>query len=257
MGETKNNPLLHGRDFNSFYTFVVQLKNTLMPKALIFLFSFLFVLPVTHAQNMIDQDAVLKNLRNQLPEGWVLEIKDKRIIFSRKDSIWTKHVNHNNQLMNAAAKKMNADERVASFKKEGRKAKAMISFRTEPRWSAQSTKKAEEQNKKAFGQIAKLPEKYKIEALYDSVLSEKGGEQYTPKTDADRAQIKKFADERDKLLKSIIQVPFLQTEHYSLFPDLSSGVEDASTDVYPEQASTELYKVQNMVNDICRIQKQP
>jgi hypothetical protein len=52
-------------------------------------------------------------------------------------------------------------------------------------------------------------------------------------------------------------VPFLQTEKYSLFPDVTSGVEDATTDVYPERATTELYKVQNMVNDICRVQKQP
>jgi hypothetical protein len=222
-----------------------------MPKALLFLFSLLFILPPVHAQNLTDQDAVLKNLRSQLPEGWSIEMKDKRIVFSRKDSIWTKHVNRTNQ----PAKKMNTEERIASFKKEGRKTKAMISFRAEPRWSAQNTKKAEEQNKKAFGLIAKLPEKYKIEALYDSILSEKGGEQYTAKTDADRIQIKKFAEERDRLLKSIIQVPFLQTEKYSLFPDISSGVEDAYTDVYPEQATTELYKVQNMVNDICRIQK--
>ena len=205
----------------------------------------------TRAQSIIDQDQVLKNLRSQLPEGWTLEAREKRIVFSRKDSIWVKHVNKNNQQANV--KKMNADERVASFKKEGKKAKAMISFRMEPKWTAQSIKKAEEQNKKAFAQIAKLPEKLKIENLYDSVLSEKEGEHYTAKTDADRAQLKKFNEERDKLLKSVIQVPFLQTEKYSLFTDISSGVEDATTDIYPEQASSELYKIQNMVNEVCKI----
>ena len=205
----------------------------------------------THAQSIIDQDQVLKNLRSQLPEGWTLEAREKRIVFSRKDSIWVKHVNKNNQQANV--KKMNADERVASFKKDGKKAKAMISFRMETKWTAQSIKKAEDQNKKVFAQIAKLPEKFKIENLYDSVLSEKEGEHYTAKTDADRAQLKKFSEERDKLLKSVIQVPFLQTEKYSLFTDISSGVEDATTDIYPEQASSELYKIQNMVNEVCKI----
>jgi hypothetical protein len=224
-----------------------------MPKYLLSCFCLLFILPLCHAQNPIDQDAVLKNLRSQLPEGWTMEAKDKRIVFSRKDSVWIRHVNK----MNQQVKKTNVDERISSFKKEGKKTKAMISFRLEPRWTPQATRKAEEQNKKAFNQISKLPEKYKIEALYDSILSEKGGEHYTPKTDNDKEQIKKFEEERAKILASVIKVPFLQSEKYSLFPDITSGVEDAYTDVYPEQATSELYKVQNMVNDICRVQKQP
>jgi hypothetical protein len=236
----------------SFYTFVSQLKKSPMQRSLLILFSLLFIHTASFSQSIIEQDAVLKNVRSQLPEGWTIDISGKRLIFSRKDSIWIKHVNKNNQ--QASPKKTNADERNALFRKEGKRTKAMISFRMEPKWTGQAMKKAGEQNKKSFAQIARLPEKYKIEGLYDSVLSEKGGEHYTAKTDADRSQIKKYEEERDKLLKSIVQVPFLETEKYSLFPDISSGMEDAMTDVYPEQATSELYKVQNMVNDICKIE---
>jgi hypothetical protein len=90
--------------------------------------------------------------------------------------------------------------------------------------------------------------------LYDSVRSEKGGDYYLPKTDADKEQVKKYQEEKSRLLKSIIQVPFLQTEKFSLFPDQSSGAEDATTDVYPEQATSELYKIRNTVTEVCRVQ---
>ncbi|HEV7232229.1 MAG TPA: hypothetical protein VGO45_12910 [Bacteroidia bacterium] len=205
------------------------------------------------AQNPFEQDAILKSIRSQLPEGWTAEVRDKekRIVFARMDSVWTKHVNH----LAPNAKKPNAEERIASFKKEGKKVKSQLSYRLETRWSADAIRKAEEQNRKTFNQIAKLPAKYKIEALFDSIRSEKGGEYYTAKTEADKAQIKKYEDDKARLLRSVIAVPFLQTEKYSLFPDTSSGYEDATTDVYPEQASFEWFKVQTMVVDMCRLKK--
>ncbi len=205
------------------------------------------------SQSLVDQDAVLKELRTQLPAGWIEEATDKNLVFFRKDSIWIRYVNHINEQANP--KKTNADERNAVIRKEGKHTRALISYRMEPRWPAPSIKKAEDQNRKTFAQIAKLPEKYKIESLYDTLWSSKGEEHYSPKTDADKLSIKKFGEERDKLLKTVILVPFLQTEKYSLFPDGSSGMEDGMSDVYPEQATTEIYKVQNMVSDVCRINR--
>jgi len=205
------------------------------------------------AQNTIDQDAVLSSMRKQMPDGWTIETKGKRLVLSRKDSIWVKHVNHMNE--QAKMSKPNAEQRVASFKKEGKRAKAMISYRMEPKWSTEALKKAEEQNKKIFAQDFKLPAKYKIEALYDSVLSEKAGDVYIGKTDDDRAQIKKYQEEHAKLMQSVVALPYLQSEHFSLFPDTCTGSEDAFTDVYPEEASMETYKVQSMVTIICKIKK--
>lgn len=211
---------------------------------------FVLIFSAIHTQNACAQDAVFSNIRSQLPEGWVMETKDKRLIFSRKDSIWIKHVNKMNQ--QAGSSKLNAEQRIASFKKDGKRAKAMLSYRLEPKWSEEALKKAEAQNKKIFAQIAKLPAKYKIEALYDSILSEKGTEMYIGKTSEDKAQIKKYEEDRDKLLKNITALPFLQSEKFSLFPDIFSGSEDAYTDVYPEQASTEWFKVQNTVTELCK-----
>ena len=216
---------------------------------LLFSVILLVTMPV-YAQNTVDQDAVLKNIRTQLPEGWTAEAKDKKIVFSRTDSVWTRKINPN---PGPNAKKLNKEERIASFKKEGRKAKTMLSYRLDLKWSADAIKKAEDQNRKTFHQISKLPAKFKIEALFDSVRSEKGGDYYTGKTPADKEQIKKFEDERNRLLKSVVQVPFLQSEKYSLYPDSSSGYEDATTDIYPEQASFEWFKVQSIVTDLCKL----
>jgi|GEM_PF-1401993 hypothetical protein len=201
----------------------------------------------------IETDAVLKTLRSQLPDGWVMEMKDKHLVFYRKDSVWVKHtVNKMNQP--AGMKKLSEEERIASFKKEGHRTRVSVTYRTDTKWSAQAIKKSEEQNKKTFAQIARLPEKFKIENLYDSILSEKGGEYYVPKTDADKEQIKKYQEEKNRLLKTIVQVPFLQTEKLCLFLDTCTGGEDATTDVYPEQASSELYKIRNTVMEVCTVQ---
>jgi hypothetical protein len=207
----------------------------------------------TRAQNIIEQDAVLKSFRSQIPEGWTVETKEKKLVFSRKDSIWVKYVNKNNQ--QAGPNKVSAEQRIAGFKKEGKRTKAMVSYRLEPKWSAEALKKAEEQNKKTFAQIFKLPAKFKIEALYDSVLSEKAGDIYIAKTADEKNQIKKYEEERARLLKGVVALPYLQSEKFSLFPDASSGSEDALTDVYPEQASMDLYKIQNMVNELCKAKK--
>ncbi len=224
-----------------------------MSKFVPILFCLFFATISLHAQNAIEQDAILSKMRSQMPEGWTIETKDKRLVFFRKDSVWIKHVNKINAQVNST--KPNAEQRIASFKKEGKKTRAMLSYRLEPKWSAETLKKAEDQNKKIFAQIFKLPAKFKIEALYDSVLSEKAGDMYIAKTDEDRAQIKKYEEERAKLLKSVVVLPYLQSEKFNLFTDSFSGTEDAFTDVYPEQASTEWYKVQNMVTELCKINK--
>jgi hypothetical protein len=223
---------------------------TLMRKINCMIACLLLSFLVSSAQGIIDQDAVLKNIRSQIPEGWTAETKDKKLVFSRKDSVWVKHVNKINRPVNAV--KLNAEQRAASFKKEGKRTKSIVSYRLEPKWSAAALKKAEDQNKKTFGLIFKLPAKFKIEALYDSVASEKGSDVYIAKTTEDKSQIKKFEEERDKLMKQVIALPYLQSEKFSLFPDASSGAEDAYTDVYPEQASMELYKIQNIVNELCK-----
>jgi hypothetical protein len=199
-----------------------------------------------------DGDAVLKNLRSQMPDGWVMEMKDKHLVFYRKDSVWTKAVNKINQQPNL--KKPNAEERLASFKKEGKRTRAMVSYRVDTKWSLKAIKTAEDQNKKTYMQIARLPAKFKIEALYDSIRSEKGGDYFNAKTDTDKEQVKKYTEEKSRLLKNIVQVPFLQTEKYSLFPDICTGAEDAMTDVYPETATSELYKIRNTVTEVCKVQ---
>jgi hypothetical protein len=223
-----------------------------MLKLIAFICLFCISVSSYNAQNPFEQDAVLKNIKAQLPEGWTAEVRDKRIVFLRLDSVWTKKVNHT---VTANTKKLNNEEKIASFKKEGHKARTMLSYRFDTRWSADAIKKAEDQNRKLFHQVSKLPAKFKIEALFDSVRSEKGGEYYSGKTEADKEKIKKYDEEKARLMKSVVQVPFLQSEKYSLFPDASSGYEDAVTDIYPEQASFEWFKVQSIVTDLCKLKK--
>ncbi|MFI5150349.1 MAG: hypothetical protein ACHQRM_11500 [Bacteroidia bacterium] len=219
----------------------------------ILLISFLFLAFLQPAvAQTIESDAVLKNIRSQVPEGWVMELKDKKLVIYRKDSVWTKSVNKMN--MQAQIKKMNAEERAANFKKTGKRTRAMISYRLDTKWTLKAIKAAEDQNKKTYMQVSRLPAKFKIETLYDSILSEKGGDFYIAKTNEDKVQIKNYEAEKARLLKNIVQVPFLQTEKYSLFPDICTGAEDAFTDVYPEQATSELYKIRNSVTEVCRIQ---
>jgi hypothetical protein len=213
---------------------------------------FLMSLSSYNAQNPFEQDAVLKNIKSQLPEGWTAETRDKRVVFLRIDSIWGKKVNHT---VTPNTKKQSNEEKIASFKKEGHKTRTMLSYRLDTRWSPDAIKKAEDQNRKLFHQVAKLPAKFRIEALFDSLRSEKGGEFYTGKTEADKEQIRKYEEEKARLMKAVVQVPFLQSEKFSLFPDLSSGYEDAATDIYPEQASFEWFKVQAMVTDLCKLKK--
>jgi hypothetical protein len=234
---------------HSFYTFVAS-EITFMRQFLRFSYCLFFFCFQAQAQSILDQDVVLRQIKAQLPEGWTMELKEKRLILSRNDSVWSKKISRN-------PKKMNADERIASFKKEGKKVKTMLSFRFEARWSKDALKKAEDQNRKTFNQIAKLPTKYKIEALYDSAGSEKGIDLYLPKTSEDKENVRKFEEERTKLLKSVIAVPFLHTEKFSLFPDAFTGTEDTFTDIYPEQASMEWYKVQNSVTTLCREKAKP
>jgi hypothetical protein len=216
-------------------------------KKYICLLFILFVPHVTMAkENPMEKDKILKQISLKIPANWKIVVDKDRIIFERNDQVYSLYEN----MINAPISMETEDERAMRIKKFGTKKKTQIVYEFEPKWNAKRLQNVKVQDHLIYNKINGLIKKYKIEHLYNDMLSSKGKDFFNKGTDEENIRVEKYKKEKQKLHAKIIKLPDFNTEKYSLFFIDGSGYNDINELVYPYEASEEAYRILNLIKDV-------
>lgn len=182
---------------------------------------------------------------NYLPKGWTFTSSGDKFLVTAKDSAWVLE----EETGSAPAESKNArNERIRS---QGVKILPQLVLRYEEKWTAERLQRAKITNANIDDEIKKLPAKYHIQSMVDSVKSSKSGIVYKASNDKERKLLSQYETELSQLLSRKIKLPDFHTEKYSLFVEQLTGVIDEKHLVFPEDASLSAYTVLSTFREVC------
>jgi hypothetical protein len=188
--------------------------------------------------------------KNQLPSNWSMRIENERLIVKRNEPAYQQITN----LINApvALIKKELQEKQASAKKEGIEVFCTFVFQMETRWFPERLERARNINKSIDREISRLPEKYNITNLYNRAA--KTAEYlYRGKTAGEKRRIDAFEKEKKELEKKRVRLPDYVSRDYCLFLLEIEGMQDEYTLIYPEEASQEMFLMENKFREIFEV----
>jgi hypothetical protein len=197
-----------------------------------------------------EPDPMLEKLRYQLPANWSMFIENERLLVKRNEPAYQQITN----LVNAPAALIKKDprEQEASAKKEGIEVYCTFVFQMETRWFPERLEAARNTNKSIDREISQLSKKYNITNLYNRVA--KTAEYlYRGKTAAEKRRIDAFEKEKKELEKKRVRLPDYVSRDYCLFLLEKKGMQDEFTLIYPEEASQEMYLIENKFKEIFEV----
>ncbi|MFA5783139.1 MAG: hypothetical protein WC868_12805 [Bacteroidales bacterium] len=216
-----------------------------MKKLLFIIITFIISSRFSYTQNSdttslhFHEDSILNKIITSIPKGWIVSTKNGEIIFEKTDSVLILNEDrYNTQNINKTKA-----ERIERIKTHGIKGKSRLVLKYENRWTYEKILTVKNTNTYVYQEIKKLPEKYKIANLYDKTLSSRETAIYTGVTQKEKDQISKYEKEKKELLSNTIVLPNYNTEKYSFFTKSMSGYNDNTHDIYPEEASLQLFQI--------------
>jgi len=190
-------------------------------------------------------DAQLSIVINYLPTGWSFSSAQDLFLITARDSAW---VLEENMADSPAESKESRTERI---KKSGTRILPQVVIRFEEKWSSDKVQMAKIGNAAIDDEIRKLPAKYRIQHLADTVQSSKSKKVYTATNDKETRLIAQYNNELNQLIAQRVKLPDFHSEKYSLFIDRITGAGDETHLVYPANASLEVYTVLSTFREIC------
>jgi len=197
-----------------------------------------------------EPDPNLEKLKNQLPANWSMLVENERLIVKRNEPAYQQMTN----LINAPAALIKKDmqEQGASAKKEGIEVYCTFVFQMETRWFPERLEWARNTNKAIDGALSQLPEKHNLTNLYNRAA--KTAEYlYRGKTAEEKRRIDAFEKEKKELEKKRVRLPDYVSRDYCLFLLEKKGMQDEFTWIYPEEASKEMYLIENKFKEIFEV----
>lgn len=198
----------------------------------------------------LEPDPVLIKLKNQLPDNWSMHIENERLIVKRNEPAYRQITN----LINApvALIKKERREKQASAKKEGIEVYCTFVFQLETRWFPERLERARNINKSIDREISQLSKKYNITNLYNRASKTVAG-LYRGKTPEGKRRIAAFEKEKKELMKKRVRLPDYVSRDFCLFLLEKKGMQDEYTLIYPEEASQEMYRIENKFKEIFEV----
>jgi len=198
----------------------------------------------------LEPDPVLEKLKNQLPTNWSVHIENERLIVKRNESAYQQITN----LINAPAAliKKEQQEKEKSAKKEGIEVYCTFVFQMETRWFPERLERVRNTNKSIDQEISRLSKKHNITNLYNRASKTAEG-LYRGKTTEEKRRIDAFEKEKKELEKKWVRLPDYVSRDYCLFLLEKKGMQDEYTLIYPEEASKEMYRIENKFKEIFEV----
>jgi hypothetical protein len=197
-----------------------------------------------------EPDPVLEKLRDQLPANWSMFIENERLLVKRNEPAYQQITN----LINAPAVliKKEQQERQAIAKKEGIEVYCTFVFQLETRWFPERLEAARNANKSIDREISQLSKKYNLTDLYNRAA--KTAEYlYRGRTAEEKRRIDAFEKEKKEVEKKRVRLPDYVSRQYCLFLLEKKGMQDEYTLIYPEEASKEMYLIENKFKEILEV----
>ena len=201
-------------------------------------------------KNAVEPDPVLIKLKNQLPDNWSMHIENERLIVKCNEPAYRKLTN----LINAPAGliKKEQREKQTSAEKEGIEVYCKFVFQLETRWFPERLERARNINKSIDREISQLSKKYNITNLYNRASKTVAG-LYRGKTPEEKRRIAAFEKEKKELMKKRVRLPDYVSRDFCLFLLEKEGMQDEYTLIYPEEASQEMYRIENKFKEIFEV----
>lgn len=190
-------------------------------------------------------DAQLSIVINYLPTAWVFSADQEFFLITAPDSAW---VLEENMADSRAESKESRTERI---KKSGTRILPQVVIRFEEKWSSDKVQMAKIGNAAIDDEIRKLPAKYHIQHLADTIQSSKSKKVFTATNDKETRLIAQYNNELNQLIAQRVKLPDFHSEKYSLFIYSITGADDENHLVYPANASLEVYTVLSTFREIC------
>lgn len=220
-------------------------------KKLSVLFFILFVLslsqcfPRNMGDSIPDDDILLIKVKNLLPAGWSLIKNNDALIIQRDELVYVLFEN----MINAPVSLESREETEKRIKEKGELKRAMYILSFYPKLSVLEINNIKSHNDSIRNIINLLPDKFEIKDLLDKFASSKGEEVYVGKTDEEKKRIEKYKILKNKLNEELVRLPDFNSEKYSLYIDMIIGRGDEFHLVHPYEASTEMYKIIEILNE--------
>jgi hypothetical protein len=190
-----------------------------------------------------NDDYILRKIIPALPMGWTFSQQKGEFIIDRTDSVTIV----DKRILKIPNYQKVQDDTILKY---GHKAKSVIIYKYDNRWTIEKTLSANTNNIEIYQQLNKLPDKYGITDLLDKSKSSRGNNVYTGNTEKEKQLIKQFEAEKNELLSKLILMPYYNTEKYSLFLKSTYGCIDDFYSVYPSKASLELYQILALFSEL-------
>jgi hypothetical protein len=199
----------------------------------------------SQVKEILKPDALLEKLKKQLPANWSMYIENERLIVKRNEPAYMQITN----LINAPVMLVKKEQQEKEIKKQGKEIFCTFVFRVEPRWLPERLEKAKNFNGSIDRKMSQLEEKHHITKLYNP-NAKSAANLYRGKTEEEKRRIRAYEQEKNELEKKRIRFPDYMSEDYSLFLIEKEGMQDQFTLIYPEEASREMYLIENKFREI-------
>ncbi|MBI4645323.1 MAG: hypothetical protein HY738_01715 [Bacteroidia bacterium] len=189
------------------------------------------------------EDKKLAEMKKLLPVNWNISILDTMLIIERKDSVWIMFENKINAEPDFNTTQTERENRIMQY---GIKAKCRIIYRVEDKWSDRKISAYKANNDSIQRIINSLPEKYHLTELLSQPSKDEQYSFYDLSEEESKA-LALYNKEQKELEDKKKKLPNCHTDNYSLFYIGMEGTEDELHTVYPGEASTEAYQLQNKI----------
>ena len=144
------------------------------------------------------------------------------------------------------------EEHIQRIQKYGKKGTAQFTFKRTQKWTPKETQQAQDTNDSIYKTIQQLPEKHQIVHLINKNPNRKEESLLMGTTEEENKRIQAYKEEKEALEKTFIRFPDHNTSQLSLFLISTEGMEDEFHTIHPEEVSSEMYQLQNLLNELLR-----
>ena len=209
------------------------------------------------SQTKIVEDSILNNLALQIKKHWNIEIREDSLIIESKNSMWVDFYNIAGAPFDDPEYEKYSEE---YLKENGRKVKAKILFKLEPKWTQARKEYVLKVNSLIYREIDSLIYKYNISHLKRSFRWHE--EHFWGTTKEEDKRIDSYKMEKEKLMNKMIIIPSYNSEFYSLFiVDRNWMLSEVNSAhlvpvIFPETESIEIYNLEALFDELLANQNQ-
>ncbi len=202
-------------------------------------------IPFVQDKMTLEDDAVLGKLKNRLPAHWTMTIENEKLIIESSQPVTITFTNRLNAPPPMVTNPSTQGQQGTAANPAGKQVNQRFVFRLESRWYPERLDKIKKSNQAVYDEIDGLPGKLGISHLYRPMSKTEEGI-FRPKTAEEQAQVKKYWQERDILLKKLAPLPNYLSGKYALFFVETIGMPDAFTEVQPAAAVKEMIEIEKI-----------